>query len=105
MRWKTTKASSATPPFASARKNLLYASEDAPKLAPWQRGSCASCARSRSTSIRSASQGHERRLATFWHYTILHQLYEEGLVNDAFMMELLQRHTNVIYQPLTTAPY
>ncbi|PMY01304.1 SpoVR family protein, partial [Pseudomonas sp. GW460-13] len=27
------------------------------------------------------------------------------LVNDAFMMELLQAHTNVIYQPPYNSPY
>ena len=43
--------------------------------------------------------------ATFWHYTIIHQLYEEKLVNDAFMLELLQAHTNVIYQPPYHSPY
>jgi stage V sporulation protein R len=37
--------------------------------------------------------------ATFWHYTILNQLYAENLVNDDFMMEFLHNHTNVIYQP------
>ena len=37
--------------------------------------------------------------ATFWHYTLLNKLYDEGLVNDGFMMEFLQSHTNVIYQP------
>jgi spore cortex formation protein SpoVR/YcgB (stage V sporulation) len=43
--------------------------------------------------------------ATFWHYTILHKLYDEKLVNDAFMLELLQAHTNVIYQPPFNSPY
>jgi stage V sporulation protein R len=37
--------------------------------------------------------------ATFWHYTLLNRLYDEGLVNDGFMLEILQTHTNVIYQP------
>jgi spore cortex formation protein SpoVR/YcgB (stage V sporulation) len=37
--------------------------------------------------------------ATFWHYTILNTLYDEGLVNDAFMIEFLQSHTNVVAQP------
>ncbi len=37
--------------------------------------------------------------ATFWHYTLLNKLYDEGLVNEGFMMEFLQSHTNVIYQP------
>ena len=37
--------------------------------------------------------------ATFWHYTILHQLYDEGFINDGFMMEILHSHTSVVYQP------
>ena len=37
--------------------------------------------------------------ATFWHYTILHQLFDEGIVGDGFMIEFLQSHTNVVYQP------
>jgi stage V sporulation protein R len=41
--------------------------------------------------------------ATFWHYTILNRLYEKGLVTDGFMMEFLQSHTNVVYQPPVTA--
>ena len=35
--------------------------------------------------------------ATF-HYTILNRLHEKGLVNDGFMMEFLQSHTNVVSQ-------
>jgi stage V sporulation protein R len=37
--------------------------------------------------------------ATFWHYTIINQLFDEKLVNDDFMIEFLHNHTNVIYQP------
>src|SRR5690606_34671381 len=37
--------------------------------------------------------------ATFWHYTLLNHLYDEGKVTDGFMMEFLQSHTSVIYQP------
>jgi spore cortex formation protein SpoVR/YcgB (stage V sporulation) len=43
--------------------------------------------------------------ATFWHYTLLNHLYDEGLIGDGFMMEFLQSHTNVIYQPPFDAPY
>lgn len=43
--------------------------------------------------------------ACFWHYHILYQLYQEGLVNDGFMLEFLQHHTNVIYQPDFDSPY
>lgn len=37
--------------------------------------------------------------ATFWHYTILNRLYDEGLLGESFMLEFLQSHTNVVYQP------
>jgi spore cortex formation protein SpoVR/YcgB (stage V sporulation) len=43
--------------------------------------------------------------ATFWHYTILTKLYDEGLLTDGFMMEFLQSHTNVIAQPPYNSPY
>ena len=43
--------------------------------------------------------------ATFWHYTLLNKLYDEGFVNDGFMMEFLQSHTNVVYQPPFNSPY
>jgi stage V sporulation protein R len=36
--------------------------------------------------------------ATFWHYTLLNRLYEKKLVNDAFMIEFLHSHTNVVTQ-------
>lgn len=43
--------------------------------------------------------------ATFWHYTLLNHLYDEGKVNDGFMMEFLTSHTNVVYQPGFDSPY
>ncbi len=43
--------------------------------------------------------------ATFWHYTILNEMYDEGLVNDGFMMEFLTSHTNVVMQPGFDSPY
>jgi spore cortex formation protein SpoVR/YcgB (stage V sporulation) len=42
--------------------------------------------------------------ATFWHYTLLNTLYDEGRLTDGFMMEFLQSHTNVVYQPPITSP-
>ncbi len=37
--------------------------------------------------------------ATFWHYTLMHDLYDAHHVDDAFMLEFLHNHTNVIFQP------
>lgn len=89
------------------QENLLYFIEkNAPKLAPWQREIVRIVRKiaqyfypQRQTKVMNEGW------ATFWHYTIINQLYEEKLVNDAFMMELLQAHTNVIYQPPYHSPY
>jgi spore cortex formation protein SpoVR/YcgB (stage V sporulation) len=43
--------------------------------------------------------------ATFWHYTLLQTLYDERLVNEGFMFELLQSHTNVVLQPAFDSPH
>ena len=37
--------------------------------------------------------------ATYWHYTLLNTLYDEGKLSDGFMFEFLQSHTNVVHQP------
>ncbi|HWV05516.1 SpoVR family protein [Ralstonia sp.] len=88
-------------------ENLLYFIEkNAPKLQPWQREIVRIVRKiaqyfypQRQTKVMNEGW------ATFWHYTILHKLYDEKLVNDAFMLELLQAHTNVIYQPPFDSPY
>lgn len=43
--------------------------------------------------------------ATFWHYTLLNTLYDQGLVTDGFMLEFLQAHTTLIYQPPFDSPH
>ncbi|MBM4200836.1 MAG: SpoVR family protein, partial [Gammaproteobacteria bacterium] len=43
--------------------------------------------------------------ATFWHYTLLNRLFEEGLVTEGFMLEFLTSHTNVVFQPTYDKPY
>jgi stage V sporulation protein R len=43
--------------------------------------------------------------ATFWHYQLINTLYDRGLVTDGFMLEFMQSHTSVIYQPAYDSPY
>jgi spore cortex formation protein SpoVR/YcgB (stage V sporulation) len=82
-------------------ENLLYFIEkNAPLLEPWQREVI--------RIVRKIAQYfHPQRQtqvmnegwATFWHYTLLNTLYDQGRVGDGFMFEFLQSHTNVVYQP------
>ncbi len=82
-------------------ENLLYFIEkNAPLLEPWQREIVRIV---RKIAQYLYPQRHTKVMnegwATFWHYTIMNQLYGEGLVTDGFMLEFLESHTNVIAQP------
>ncbi len=89
------------------QENILYFLEkNAPLLEPWQREIV--------RIIRKIAQYFYPQQQTkvmnegwacFWHYNLLHDLYQENLVNDAFMLEILQTHTNVIMQPAYNSPY
>lgn len=82
------------------QENILYFIEKhAPLLEPWQREIVRIVRKiaqyfypQRQTKMMNEG------FATFWHYEIIQALYEEKKVNDQFMMEFLQLHTNVILQ-------
>ncbi|MGH8166283.1 MAG: SpoVR family protein, partial [Woeseiaceae bacterium] len=89
------------------QENLLYFIEkNAPLLEPWEREIVRIVRKiaqyfypQRQTKVMNEGW------ATFWHYTLLNTLYDEGLVTDGFMFEILQSHTNVTYQPEFDSPY
>ncbi len=88
------------------QENLLYFIEkNAPLLEPWQRETVRIV---RKIAQYLYPQRHTKIMnegwACFWHFHILHELYREGLVNDGFMLEFFQHHTNVIYQPPFNSP-
>src|SRR5690554_4758495 len=82
-------------------ENLLYFIEKhAPLLEPWQREVVRIVRKiSQYFFPQRQTQVMNEGWATFWHYTLLNRLYDEGLLGDAFMLEFLQSHTNVVYQP------
>lgn len=82
------------------QENLLYFVEkNAPNLDQWKREIV--------RIVRKTAQyfypqmltkiGNEG-FATFFHYEILNEMYEQGLVTDGFMLEFLSSHTNVVMQ-------
>lgn len=82
------------------QENILYFVEKfSPRLQPWQRELVRIV---RKLAQYFYPQGQTKVMnegwATFWHYTILNRLYDKGLVNDGFMLEVLSSHTNVITQ-------
>ncbi|MDD5579644.1 MAG: SpoVR family protein [Methylobacter sp.] len=88
-------------------ENILYFIEkNAPFLEPWQREIVRIVRKiAQYFYPQRQTQVMNEGWATFWHYTLLNQLYAEGLVTDGFMIEFLQSHTNVIYQPTFDSKY
>lgn len=89
------------------QENLLYFIEkNSPSLDTWQRELVRIVRRvAQYFYPQRQTQVMNEGWATFWHYTILHEMYDEGLVDEGFMMEFLTSHTNVIMQPGFDSPY
>lgn len=89
------------------QENLLYFIEkNAPLLEPWQREVLRIVRKvGQYFYPQRQTQVMNEGWATFWHYTLMNHLYDEGLVGDGFMMEFLQSHTGVVFQPPFDAPY
>ncbi len=88
-------------------ENLLYFVEkNAPLLESWQREVVRIVRKiAQYFYPQRQTQVMNEGWACFWHYTLLNTLYERGHVTDGFMMEFLQSHTSVVYQPPYDSPY
>lgn len=89
------------------QENILYFIEkNAPLLEPWQR-EIVRIVRKMGQYFypQKQTQVMNEGWATFWHYTILNHLYDEGKVTDRFMLEFLQSHTSVVAQQAYNSPY
>ena len=88
-------------------ENLLYFIEkNAPLLEPWQREVVRIVRKiGQYFYPQRQTQVMNEGWATFWHYTLLNTLYDQGGLTDGFMLEILQSHTNVVYQPPYNSPY
>ncbi|TVP90729.1 MAG: SpoVR family protein [Pseudomonadaceae bacterium] len=83
------------------QENLLYFIEkNAPLLEPWQREIIRIVRKiAQYFYPQRQTQVMNEGWATFWHYTLLNHMYDEGKVTDGFMLEFLQSHSSVIMQP------
>jgi len=82
------------------QENILYFVEkNAPLLESWQR-EIVRIVRKLAQYFypQRQTQVMNEGWATFWHYTLINELYSEQLVNDGFMFEFLQAHTGVLTQ-------
>ncbi|MDN2481590.1 SpoVR family protein [Vibrio agarivorans] len=89
------------------QENILYFIEkNAPLLESWQREVVRIVRKvSQYFYPQKQTQVMNEGWATFWHYTILNHLYDEGVVSDRFILEFLHSHTGVVAQPAYNSPY
>lgn len=87
-------------------ENILYFIEkNAPLLETWQREIVRIVRKvAQYFYPQRQTQVMNEGWATFWHYTLLQQLYREGKVDDGFMLEFLHSHSNVLFQPAFDDP-
>jgi spore cortex formation protein SpoVR/YcgB (stage V sporulation) len=82
-------------------ENILYLLEKySPGLRPWQR-ELIRIVRSLAQYFYPQRQTKvmNEGCATFVHHTIMHMLYDRGLITEGSLLEFLHSHTGVIYQP------
>lgn len=92
---------------AEPQENLLYFIEkNAPLLAPWQR-EVVRIVRKLAQYFypQRQTQVMNEGWATFWHYTLMNRLYDDGAVDEGLMLEFLQSHTAVVNQPPFDSPW
>ena len=86
---------------AEPQENLLYFIEkNAALLEPWQREVVRIVRKvAQYFYPQRQTQVMNEGWATFWHYTLLNTMYDNGKLGDGFMIEWLRSHTRVVYQP------
>lgn len=89
------------------QENILYFIEkNAPLLQSWQREIIRIVRKiSQYFYPQKQTQVMNEGWATFWHYTLINSLFDEGHLSESFMLEFLHHHTNVIFQPSYNHPH
>jgi stage V sporulation protein R len=82
-------------------ENLLYFIEKfAPTLPAWKREIIRIVRKvAQYFYPQGATKVMNEGFASFVHYHIINKLYDEGYVNDGFMLEFIKSHSSVLYQP------
>lgn len=88
-------------------ENVLYFIEKyAPTLPPWKREIVRIVRKvAQYFYPQGATKVMNEGFATFTHYHIINKLFEEGYVNDGFMLEFIKSHSGVLYQPEYNSKY
>ncbi|OED41770.1 SpoVR family protein [Endozoicomonas sp. (ex Bugula neritina AB1)] len=82
-------------------ENLLYFIEkNAPLLETWQREIIRIVRKvAQYFYPQRQTQVMNEGWASFWHYHLMNEMYDEGLITEGFIMEFLHSHSSVVFQP------
>ncbi|WP_299728128.1 SpoVR family protein [uncultured Endozoicomonas sp.] len=82
-------------------ENILYFIEkNAPLLETWQREIIRIVRKvAQYFYPQRQTQVMNEGWASFWHYNLMHEMYDEGLITEGFIMEFLHSHSSVVFQP------
>ncbi len=82
-------------------ENILYFLEkNAPLLKTWQREILRITRKiAQYYYPQRQTQVMNEGWASFWHYQLMHDMYDEGLINEGFILEFLHSHSSVVFQP------
>ena len=88
-------------------ENILYFIEKfAPNLPTWKREIVRIVRKvAQYYYPQGATKVMNEGFASFVHYHIINKLYDEGYVNDGFMLEFIKSHSGVLYQPEYNSKY
>ena len=88
-------------------ENILYFIEkNAPTLPPWKREIVRIVRKvAQYFYPQGATKVMNEGFATFTHYHIINKMYDEGYLNDGFMLEFIKSHSGVLFQPDYNSPY
>ncbi|WP_034841346.1 SpoVR family protein [Endozoicomonas numazuensis] len=86
---------------AEPEENVLYFIEkNAPLLKTWQRELIRIVRKiAQYFYPQRQTQVMNEGWASFWHFTLMHELYNEGLINEGYILEFLHSHSSVVFQP------
>lgn len=105
---KTFDTLSAVPPIHLENEEnlLLLVAKMAPHLPEWKRELIKQISEiAQYFYPQMQTQLMNEGWATFWHYTLVNDLYDLDLIDDGMMLEFLQSHTSVVTQPGFDSPY
>ncbi len=85
---------------------LMYLADNAPHLPEWKRRIMRMiCHKAQYFYPQMQTQVMNEGWASFWHYTLLHDMRDLDLIDDGMMQEFLDSHAGVLFQPDFDSPY